>query len=50
LEQREKEHPFRACPTYGPYIYSLKDKMDEAKKCRLTATGYRSLLRDRARI
>jgi len=22
LEQRLKEHPFRACPIYGPYIYS----------------------------
>jgi len=26
------------------------DKMDEAKKYRLTGTGYRSLLRDTARI
>jgi len=22
LEQRLKKHPFRACPTCGPYIYS----------------------------
>jgi len=22
LEQRQKEHPFRACPTCDPYIYS----------------------------
>jgi len=31
LEQRLKEHPFRACPTCGPYIL---DKMEDAKKCR----------------
>jgi len=48
--QRLKELPFRACPTCGPYIYPPKlDKMDEAKKCMLTGTGYRSLLRDTAR-
>jgi len=22
LKQRQKEHPFRACPTCGPYIYN----------------------------
>jgi len=26
LEQRLKEHPFRAYPTYGPYIYSHKTR------------------------
>jgi len=32
------------------YIQSPKlDKMDEAKKCMLTGTAYRSLLRDTAR-
>jgi len=32
------------------YIQPPKlDKMDEAKKCMLTGTGYRSLLRDTSR-
>jgi len=32
------------------YTATQLDKMDEAKKCRLTGTGCSSLLRDRARI
>jgi len=56
----DRESKFRA-ETEGTPIQSLPhmwpihirppklDKMDEAKKCRLTGTGYRSLLRDTAR-
>jgi len=51
LEQRQKEHPFRACPTVAhTYTATKLDKMDEAKKCRQTGTGCKSLLRDTARI
>jgi len=51
LEQRLKEHPFRACPTLArTYTATKLGKMNEAKKCRLTGTGCRSLLRDTARI
>jgi len=28
LEQRQKEHPFRACPTCDPYIYSHPIRQD----------------------
>jgi len=28
VEQRLKEHPFRACPTCGPYIYSHQSRRD----------------------
>jgi len=35
----------------APHVAHIKlGKMDEAKKCRLTGTGCRSLLRDTARI
>jgi len=28
LEQRQKERPFRACPTCGPYIYNHPIRQD----------------------
>jgi len=41
-----------ACPMCSPYI-SIKppklDKIDEAKKCMLKGTGYRSVLKDTSR-
>jgi len=38
------------CPMAHTYTATQLDKMDEAKKCRLTGTGCRSLLRDTVRI
>jgi len=51
LEQRQKEHPFRTYLTFDPYNTATKlDKMDKVKTCRPTGTGWRSLLKETARI
>jgi len=43
--------PIQRLPHMWPIHTATKlDKMDEAKKCRLTGAGCRSLLRDTARI
>jgi len=51
LEERQKEHPFRASP-YVAHTYTATKlgKVDEAKKCRPTGIRCRSLPRDTARI
>jgi len=43
--------PIQSLPHMWPtYTATQIDKMDEAKKCRPTGTGCRSVLRDTARI
>jgi len=51
LEQsRRNTHSEPAPHVAHTYTDTKLDKMDEAKKCRLTGTGYRSLLRYTIRI
>jgi len=42
--------PIQSLPHMWPIPIQILDKMDEAKKCKPTGTGCRSLLRDTARI
>jgi len=46
----EAEGTFQSLHVAHTYKATQLDKMDEAKKCRLTGTGCRSLLRDTPRI
>jgi len=49
-QSRRNTHSEPAPHVAHTYTATQLDKMDEAKKCRLTGTGCRSLLRDTARI